>query len=205
VTFDIPWLPAATGTEKSGARSVDVDALLVDRAAGGDRDAFDELVRRYQARIFNLARALTANGAEAEDLAQEAFVRAFRGIRRFRGDSSFRTWLYRIAVNVIYTHLGRRQQSGGVWQQAGSSAGEAAELADPGNFEDDLVRREAIDIALSALPEDQRIAVVLRDVEGFSYREIAEATGTPLGTVESRIFRARERLREALAPMRRHA
>lgn len=180
------------------------DSRLVGEAVAGSREAFDELVRLYQARIVNLARALTADDGDADDLAQEAFVRAFRGIRKFRGDSSFHTWLYRIALNVIRTHLDRRGRQAPVWSrrlEEASASGAVEGLADVESVEATLVRRELIDRALAALPPDLRIAVTLRDIHGLDYREIAEALGVPGGTVATRILRARQRLRPLLEPL----
>jgi len=183
----------------------DPDRSLVDASAAGDADAFGALVLRYQARIVNLARAMTADDGEAEDLAQEAFIRAYKGIGRFRGDSAFGTWLYRIAVNVIQSHLRRRTRR---WRWFGPSLDErdpgaqaTPGLSTPATVEEDAVRRQLIDRALAALPVEMRIAVTLRDVHGFDYAEIAGMLGIPIGTVESRIFRARQRLRPLLAPL----
>lgn len=183
----------------------DPDRPLVAEAAAGSREAFDELVRRHQARIFNLARALVGDDGDAEDLAQEAFIRAWRAIGRFRGASAFRTWLYRVAINVIRSHLARRSQQRliwGWWPRKGSDAEpREAVLAGSVDVETGLLRREAIDRALSALPPDMRVAVTLRDIEGLEYREIAETLGVPIGTVMSRIARGRARLRPLLAPL----
>lgn len=186
----------------------DADRALVDQAASGSREAFDELVRRHQARIFNLARALAGNDGDAEDLAQEAFVRAFRGIRRFRGESSFRSWLYKVTVNAARSHLSRRIRQRPVWGQVieADSPSSGAEAVGSGHdLEDELATRDAIDRALTALPEELRTAVVLRDIEGLEYREIADALKVPIGTVESRIFRGRQRLRALLGPIMRRS
>ena len=184
---------------------MDADRGLVEAAAAGSRDAFDELVRRYQGQIVNLARALTAGSADAEDLAQEVFVRAWRNIAGFRSDSTFRTWLYRVALNVIHSHgrrLGRLRRFFAAPSGAGS--GDPAERTrDRADLEGDLVRRDAIDRALGTLPGELRDAVTLRDIQGLDYQEIAEALQVPIGTVESRIFRARQRLRPLLEPLRR--
>ncbi len=188
----------------------DADRKHVDAAAAGDREAFAVLVSRYQTRLVNLARALTNDDGEAEDLAQETFIRAWKSIARFRGDSAFRTWLFRIATNVIQSHLGRKSRRSRWWGPSIDDRrhdwnGEPATLntASPSStIEDDVARRQQIDRALATLPAELRLAVTLRDVHGFDYREIAEMLGVPIGTVESRIFRARQRLRPLLAGVR---
>lgn len=187
------------------ARAADPDQALVAAAVAGDRDAFGALVRRHQTRIVNYAMAIVRDPAEAEDVAQETFIRAYRSLARFRGDSSFKTWLYTVATNAARTGLERRGRRSRV--EDGSLDDEAGPLpaadvpAGGADAETALVRREAIDRALAALPPDLRVAVVLRDVEGLDYKEIAAATGAPIGTVESRIFRARRRLRPLLQPL----
>jgi RNA polymerase sigma-70 factor, ECF subfamily len=187
---------------------VDADRGLVEAAAGGSREAFDELVRRYQMPILNLARALTGGSAgshgsnDAEDLAQEVFVRAWRSLAGFRGDSTFRTWLHRVAINVIQSHRGRASKLRRLFQASPAAADgweDPIESApDPGDMEQDFLLRDAIDKALATLPEELRLAVTLRDVQGLDYRAIADLTGAPIGTVESRIFRARQRLKKEL-------
>lgn len=186
---------------------MDADRGLVDAAAGGSREAFDELVLRYQGQVLNLVRAMTAADADAEGLTQEAFVRAWRSIASFRSDSTFRTWLFGIAINVSRTDRGKRSK---LRQLFWSPSRDADENIDPlerasvdDGIEGPLAMREAIDRALATLPQDMREAVVLRDVQGLDYREIAEALGLPMGTVESRIFRARQRLRPLLEPLRK--
>jgi RNA polymerase sigma-70 factor, ECF subfamily len=185
---------------------VDADRGLVDAAAAGSREAFDELVLRYQGPVLNLVRAMTAGDGDAEDLAQEAFVRAWRSIGAFRSDSTFRTWVFGIAINVVRTHRGKRSRLRRLfWSPpTGEMATDPLERAsvDDG-IETPLAMREVIDSALATLPEDMRAAVVLRDVQGLEYREIAETLGLAIGTVESRIFRARQRLRPLLEPLRR--
>jgi RNA polymerase sigma-70 factor (ECF subfamily) len=180
------------------------DRQLVEEAAAGSADAFGELVRRYQSAIYNLARALTADPTEAEDLTQDAFIRAFRAIGRFRGDSSFKTWMHRIAVNVIHTHLAARarQRARYVDEPAENRGGlEANGPAAISEGEAGAVQRIVIERALAMLPPDLRTVVTLRDVQGLEYREIATLLDIPIGTVESRIFRARQRLRPLLAPL----
>lgn len=189
---------------------VETDEALVTAAQAGDREAVDTLIRRHQSRIFNFALTLTAGGADAEDLAQETFIRAFRGLSRFRGESSFRNWLYRIAVNAARTRRAQRARQAAVWE-ARVEADDLAErhparaarsVEQAGSVEQAMIRRQALDRALAALPHDLRAAVVLRDVEGLEYREIAAVLGIPDGTVMSRIFRARRLLRPMLAELR---
>lgn len=185
---------------------MDPDRELVEEAARGSREAFDALVGRHQGSIVNLARAMTAAGADADDLAQESFVRAWRSLATFRFDSTFRTWLHGIAINVIRTH---RDRGSRLRRFFGAPAPHRDERSDPldrasvdDGIEAPLVMREQIDRALASLPADMRDAVILRDVQGLDYKEIAEALDLPLGTVESRIFRARQRLRPLLEPLR---
>jgi RNA polymerase sigma-70 factor (ECF subfamily) len=184
---------------------VDADRDLVKAAAAGDRDAFDDLVRRYQGQIVNLARAMTASDADVDDMAQEVFVRVWRSLAGFRGESAFRTWLYGIALNVIRTHRGRRSKLRALFWTAPAGSDEdpvqQARDEDPG-VEQKVILRDAIDRALKLLPDELRDALVLRDVQGLEYREISETLGVPIGTVESRIFRARQRLRPLLAHLR---
>jgi RNA polymerase sigma-70 factor, ECF subfamily len=184
--------------------TTDPDRALVAEAAGGSREAFDALVRRHEVRIFNLARALVGRDGDADDLAQETFIRAWRAIGRFRGESAFRTWLYRVAINVVRSHLAQRARQRWMWGWFRETPGETP--VDPAgppqpDVEETLVRRDAIDRALASLSPDLRMAVTLRDVEGLGYREIAETLGVPIGTVMSRIARGRARLRPLLAPL----
>lgn len=176
------------------AASNDEDLALVAAAQRGDDEAFGRLVRKYQHRVVGLAQGLVTDRAEAEDVAQDAFLRAYKGIRGFRGSSAFRNWLFQIAVNTARTHCSRR--SGRMETPVDAATLEST----PGNdrMETAVVTRDEVTRALATLPLDLREAVVLRDVEGLDYREIAAALGLPMGTVESRIFRGRERLRRAL-------
>ena len=183
-------------------RPDDPDADLVRAAAAGDVDAFEVLVRRYQAKVVTLVRTCSGDAEEAEDLAQEVFVRVYRSLGAFRGDSAFRTWLYKVAVNVTRTHQARRRRAQPVWGDSGATDDDAFDAVDEVDLEQHLITRDAVARALSALPVDLRLAVELRDVHGLEYRDIAEATGAPMGTVESRIFRARQRLRGLLGGMR---
>jgi RNA polymerase sigma-70 factor, ECF subfamily len=182
----------------------DPDAELVEGAAAGDQVAFGQLVLRHQTRILSLIRALTARDPDSEDLAQEVFIRAFRSIGRFRRESSFKTWLHAVAVNIVRTHLARRSKDVRA-RTTSLDAGAAGQFGQPCGggraIETSLVLRDTIDRALATLPEDLRIALTLRDVQGLNYREIALALDIPMGTVESRIFRARQRIRPLLEPL----
>ncbi len=185
---------------------MDADRGLVSDAAGGSRRAFDELVLRYQGQVLNLIRAMTAGDSDADDLAQEVFIRAWRGIAGFRSDSTFRTWLFGIAINLVRTHRGRRAKFRQVFRPPSANEDQGVDVEHasvPDGIEAPLAMRQAIDRALATLPGELREAVVLRDVQGLEYLEIAETLGIPLGTVESRIFRARQRLRPLLESIRR--
>ena len=178
---------------------MDPDRALVEAAAGGSRDAFDELVRRHQSAVITLARVLTSGKGDAEDLAQDVFVRAWRSIGSFRGDSTFRTWLHRVAINVIRTSQSRQGRLLRMFTARGRDEGT---VPDPASGEEPvdaaLARRQVIDRALAALPEELRVAVTLRDLQGLEYKEIAVLLDVPIGTVESRIFRARQKLKPLL-------
>lgn len=183
------------------------DQALVDQVRQGDRRAFDLLVVKYQTRIINLVGRYVRDPVEAEDVAQEAFIKAFRAIDRFRGDSAFYTWLYRIAINTAKNYLvaqDRRTPRGG-FEPADHSLMERdsrfEDLATPEHnaMSDEI--RDALVASLEALPLDLRTAVTLRELEGMSYEEIADAMDCPIGTVRSRIFRAREAINDSLAPL----
>ena len=193
------------GAAEESRPPADPDRAAVDDARAGDTGAFETLVLRYQARIVNYASAVVHDAGAAEDVAQETFVRAWRGLERFRGESSFKTWLYRIATNVARTHLDRRGRQGRTADRSLDDEDDVLQAGDvpspAPDAETSLVTREAIDRALGELPEELRTALVLRDVEGLDYKEIAGVTGAPMGTVESRIFRARRHMRKLLRPL----
>lgn len=181
------------------------DGTLAAAAAGGDRDAFDALVRRYGPRVSNLVRASCRREHDADDLVQDVFIRAYRGIRRFRGESSFWSWLYRIATNVVFDDMARGGRAGTVVLEPGAASPEAVEaVAASGDLELRTIRRQAIARALASLPLELRRLVLLRDVEGLDYDEIARIARLPRGTVDSRLFRARRRLRPLLAAVAPH-
>ena len=186
----------------------DIDQLLVDRVQRGDKKAFELLVSKYQRKLMRLVSRLVRDQAEAEDVVQEAFIKADRALPQFRGDSAFYTWLYRIGVNTAKNHLmalGRRPK-----------AMNEVELEDIENFDDagDLRSYETPESAMMTkeiaatvndtiehLPEELRSAITLREMDGLSYEEIAEIMDCPIGTVRSRIFRARESIAEKLKPL----
>lgn len=183
------------------------DQQLVERVQNGDKKAFDLLVIKYQQRIVNLVSRFVRNQADALDVTQDAFIKAYRALPNFRGDSAFYTWMYRIAVNTAKNHLAvqnRRpmdidQDVSEIEQIEGDHA--LKEYATPEHM---LLRDEIQDTviqAIEALPEDLRIAITLREVEGLSYEDIAEAMECPIGTVRSRIFRAREAIDKELKPL----
>jgi len=180
----------------------DPDRALVDQARQGDLDAFSELVRRYQHRLVGYLRLIVNHREDAEDVAQEAFLRAYRALGRFRGQSSFKTWLYQIATNAARTSLAKRPNDPARARRGDRNdrhdEAESKIVADPSDFEAGLLARDRVGHALAELPLEWREAVVLRDIEGLDYREIAELMNIPIGTVESRIFRGRQRLRQIL-------
>lgn len=175
----------------------DGDQQLVERAQKGDTRAFDLLVLKYQGRVANLVSRYVSNAAEVEDVTQEAFIKAYRALPKFRGDSAFYTWLYRIAANAAKNHLvalGRRPSSDQVIDEA-----EQFDL--PGKLKDHespdavlmgIELEQAVNSAIDGLPDELKAALTLREFEGLSYEEIAEILSCPIGTVRSRIFRARE-------------
>jgi RNA polymerase sigma-70 factor (ECF subfamily) len=183
------------------------DLSLVRRVQRGDKGAFDALVLKYQHKLVKLVMRYVRNPAEAEDIAQEAFIKAYRALPQFRGDSAFYTWLYRIAINTAKNAVVSRDRSPVEYDLDRSNTDESYDMQ--GRMKDSetpegLVLtdeiRSTVNAAIDALPEDLRTAIVLRELEGLSYEEIAAAMACPVGTVRSRIFRAREaidhRLRE---------
>jgi RNA polymerase sigma-70 factor, ECF subfamily len=174
---------------------------VVQQAISGSREAFDELVRGHRAQIYTLIRTVIGDDSDAEDLTQECFVRAYGAIARFRREGTFRTWLTRIAVNVARTYLARRGRARRTVSLEVASDGErwtSECFVVASDVEAALCRRQAIVRALAKLPEECRVALTLRDVQGFEYHEIAEILKTPIGTIEARVFRARRRLRPLL-------
>ncbi len=185
------------------------DLSLVRRVQRGDKGAFDALVLKYQHKLVKLVMRYVRNPAEAEDIAQEAFIKAYRALPQFRGDSAFYTWLYRIAINTAKNAVVSRDRSPIEYNVDRNSSDSDESYDMQGRLKDSetpegLVLtdeiRSTVNAAIDALPEDLRTAIVLRELEGLSYEEIAAAMACPVGTVRSRIFRAREaidrRLRE---------
>lgn len=191
-------------------RLSDADAALVARCKGNDLTAFDEIVERYQHKIYGYVKRLVNNETDAEDITQEVFLKALTSLRSFREESSLQTWLFRIATNLCRDVHRRRQREKGwlpLWRHAdgedGSSEECVIEIPDHHNNPEKLLLREELsDLlkqAIDRLPLAMREVLVLHDVESLSYEEIAHALGIPLGTVKSRLFHARARLRDALA------
>jgi RNA polymerase sigma-70 factor (ECF subfamily) len=185
----------------------DSDQQLVERVQAGDKSAFDLLVRKYQHRVLKLVGRFVSDAAEAEDVAQEAFIKAYRALASFRGDSAFYTWLYRIAINTAKNALvsnRRRPVDFDLDLQDPEQYDRHARLKEGDTPEGVLLTEEirsVVERAMEQLPEDLRTAIVLRELEGLSYEEIAEAMDCPVGTVRSRIFRAREAIDRKLKPL----
>jgi len=184
------------------------DLSLVRRVQNGDKSAFDLLVRKYQHKVVKLVMRYMRDPADAEDVAQEAFIKAYRALPQFRGDSAFYTWLYRIAINTAKNAIVSRGRSPVEYdldlQNSEESYDVHGRLADAETPEGLLLAEEIRSIvnqAIESLPEDLRTAIVLRELEGLSYEEIAATMDCPVGTVRSRIFRAREAIDRKLAPV----
>ncbi len=184
-----------------------VDQELVRRVQQGDKKAFDVLVMKYQQRIVKLISRYVRDQDEVLDVAQEAFIKAYRALPRFRGDSAFYTWLYRIAINTAKNYLvaqGRRPPATDVDAEEAVYVEGGARLSDRDTPEQ-LVQRDEVERVIfdtiDGLPEELRTAITLREMEGLSYEEIAETMDCPIGTVRSRIFRAREAIEIKLKPL----
>ncbi len=184
-----------------------VDQALVERVQNGDKKAFDILVRKYQFRLQKLISRYVHDSSEVMDVAQEAFLKAYRALPGFRGESAFYTWLYRIGVNTAKNHLisqGRKPPNVDIDAEDASYLEGESELKDYATPERLLVRdeiEETVRNAIERLPEDLRVAITLRELDGLSYEEIAERMACPVGTVRSRIFRAREAINNRLKPL----
>jgi RNA polymerase sigma-70 factor (ECF subfamily) len=186
----------------------DIDSQLVARAKRGDKRAFELLVEKYQRRLARLLSRLIRDPGEVEDVTQEAFVKAYRALPSFRGDSAFYTWLYRIGINTAKNYLmalGRRAPTS-TEIEAGEAEGyeEGEQLRDINTPESVLLSKEiaaTVNAAIDELPDELRTAIQLRELEGMSYEEIARIMDCPIGTVRSRIFRARESIASRLRPL----
>ncbi len=187
-------------------KSKQTDQQLVDQVFKGNKHAFDLLVLRYQHRILALVSRFIRDQSEVEDVCQEAFIKAYKALPKFRGDSAFYTWLYRIAINTAKNHMvtkGRRPPGTDVDLGDADLAELPSELVDSGSPEDKLSSNELhllINNAIEELPEDLRTAFTLREFGGLSYEEITQIMDCPVGTVRSRIFRAREALDAVIDP-----
>ena len=185
----------------------EIDQQLVERAQRGDKRAFDLLVSKYQRKLGRLLSRFIRDPAEVEDVAQEAFIKAYRALPSFRGDSAFYTWLYRIGINTAKNYLvalGRRAPTVTEFDSDEAESFEDGEqLRDINTPESMLMSKEigsTVNAAMEDLPEDLRTAITLREIDGLSYEEIAQIMNCPIGTVRSRIFRAREAVAEKLRP-----
>ena len=185
-----------------------VDQVLVERAQKGDSRAFELLVSKYQRRLTRLLFRFVKDEHEVNDVAQEAFIKAYRALPNFRGDSAFYTWLYRIAINTAKNFLVVNGRQPVIQGSLATDEGELLDLTeqmpDYRTPETDLLNREIIqtvDAAVAGLPEELRQAITLREMEGLSYEEIAQTMNCPIGTVRSRIFRAREVIAKELRPL----
>jgi len=193
--------------KESSGNNAELDKELVLRVQQGDKSAYDLLVIKYQHRIIQLVNRYVKDPSEAQDVAQEAFIKAYRALANFRGDSAFYTWLYRIAINTAKNYLlsrNRRYSDYQVDVQEAEQVENAPQLKGMDTPESLLLNDEIVAVireAIEKLPEEMKVAIMLREFEGLSYEEIAQAMECPVGTVRSRIFRAREAIDEKLSPL----
>jgi RNA polymerase sigma-70 factor (ECF subfamily) len=199
--------PNREEAERARMSEAQVDQLLVERVQKGDKQAFDLLISKYQHRIISLVARYVSDQTEALDVAQEAFIKAYRAIDRFRGDSAFYTWLYRIAINTAKNWLVARKRRPPATDIDAADAEQydmESRLKEQGTPENELMREEikrTVFDTIAELPDDLRTAIMLREMEGMSYEDIAITMDCPIGTVRSRIFRAREAIDEKLKPL----
>jgi RNA polymerase sigma-70 factor, ECF subfamily len=186
----------------------EVDQQLVERAQRGDKHAFELLVAKYQRRLARLISRFVRDAAEVEDVTQEAFIKAYRALPAFRGESAFYTWLYRIGINTAKNYLlslGRRAPTTTSFDaEEAEGFEEAGLLQEVSTPENELMSKQVVEVvnaSLQQLPDDLRTALTLREIEGLSYEEIATVMNCPVGTVRSRIFRAREAIATNLRPL----
>lgn len=195
---------AETECARADLPTADSDEALVSRVRAGDQDAFALLIARYQDRIYTLAYSFVRESDDALDLVQETFVKAYRGIERFRGSASFYTWLYRIAVNTCKDHLRKRGCRPAIsleddqLQESGYEPVARDRHSDPVGVAETKELRTAVHAAVSQLPEKLRTAIVLHDIQGLPQQEVAAIMNCPLGTVKSHVFRGRTQLRKML-------
>ena len=200
-------LSVVGGHKDKMIKKPDTDQALVKRVQKGDQRAFDLLVLKYQHKVIGVVSRYVRNRADMEDIAQEAFIKAYRALPNFRGDSAFYTWLYRIAINTAKNHLvsqSRRPPATDVDAQDAEYLYGDSDLQDIQNPENLLFSEElkqVVDRAIKELPDDLRTAVTLREYDGLSYEEIAEVMECPVGTVRSRIFRGREAIENEIQPL----
>lgn len=185
----------------------ELDQALVERAQKGDKRAFELLVIKYQRKLGRLLSRMVRDAAEVEDITQETFIKAYRALPGFRGESAFYTWLYRIGVNTAKNYLVARKRqptSSDVLAEDAENYEEGDLLRDVATPDAELQTKQiaqAVNSAVDILPEELRVAITLREIEGMSYEEIAQMMDCPIGTVRSRIFRAREAIAERIRPM----
>ena len=197
-----------TPGKKKAMSEREIDQVLVERAQGGDKHAFDLLVSKYQRKLGRLLSRFIRDPGEVEDVSQEAFIKAYRALPSFRGDSAFYTWLYRIGINTAKNYLvsqGRRAPTSTEFDNdEAETFDDASQLRDINTPESLLLTKQigqTINAAMDALPEELRTAIVLREIDRMSYEEIASIMDCPIGTVRSRIFRAREAVAGKLRPL----
>jgi len=202
----------ASGVEGRPARKPslsekDIDFALVQRVQRGDKNAFDLLVLKYQNKIGHLVSRYVHDAHESQDVTQEAFIKAYRGLKNFRGDSAFYTWLYRIAINTAKNHLvtmSRKITDTGVDAADAEQYDSGSALRETATPDREMITEQIATVvqqSIEALPDDLRIAITLREFDGMSYEDIANAMDCPIGTVRSRIFRAREAIDTNLEPL----
>jgi RNA polymerase sigma-70 factor (ECF subfamily) len=186
----------------------EIDRQLVVRAQSGDKQAYGLLVEKYQRKLARLLSRFIRDSAEVEDVTQEAFIKAYRALPSFRGDSAFYTWLYRIGINTAKNYLMARGRRAPTSTEADAEEAEGFEegeqLRDINTPESVLLSKEiaeTVNSTIEQLPEELRTAIQMREIEGMSYEDIAKAMDCPIGTVRSRIFRAREAIAEQLRPL----
>lgn len=204
-----PQMPSILGglVQENKLSEQDADLTLVRRVQAGERGAFDLLVRKYQHKVFGIISRYINNSAECQDVAQDTFLRAYRAMGNFRGDSAFYTWLYTIATNTAKNHLvsqGRRPPADDIQIEDAEYFEGALRLKETATPERELMRQEieqAVTEVVDSLPKELRMAFTLREVDGLSYEEIAQTMNCPIGTVRSRIFRARDAIDIRLRPL----